>query len=103
MNNGIEIYITIKMGDTCENTLSLNEARALFGSLGDLFSIQPAIMEPKGMINTTQKNKIESTTEENKYENELKEQLVAPNLKVEAARKKTAERTKGCGNNNRRR
>jgi hypothetical protein len=96
--NEIEIDITIKMGDTCENTMKLSEARALYFSLHDIFG---------GMITVPEQHNPGSHGEvRSKIINDKEPDVVSgvkmppPNLKVEAARQRAAERTRGCGGRN---
>lgn len=120
MSNGIEIDITITMGDTCSNTMSLEEARALYNSLGGLFGNGNGIINyPDGVRgipetrNTQPKEPIRKTEIEKRVEKvqEVEEQkkslvqekrdklreAVTPNPKVESAKVNAAERTRGCG------
>lgn len=119
--NNVEMNLTIKMSDSCENTMSLTEAKALYQALDGLFgnsgvlvqndsakySAQKVNTEP--VVNEKHTAKAEAsssprvindplnTENRNKYEETMPP---PPNLKVEAARKRAAERTSGCGNRN---
>lgn len=81
--NEIEIDITIKMGDTCENTMSLSEAKALYLSLHGLFNGGVSTPVQKVIPIPAVTKTVQAT-------------IPAPNLKVEAA-KKTARKTSRCG------
>ena len=133
MNNGIEIDIIITMGDTCSNTMTLAEARALYVTLGDLFGnenpksvniieekprvkgkvtargqvdqsvnhetptiAQAEAMEAKSRLEAKAKADAQAKSAIQEKRDRLKE-AVQPNPKVEAARNKAAERTRGCG------
>ncbi|MCK5847988.1 MAG: hypothetical protein KAH01_02175 [Caldisericia bacterium] len=103
MNNGIEIDITITMGDTCSNTMSLDDARALHESLTDLFfttgSKKSSTKKVESKTPTVSPGMIKQPKPVNPgYDADTP--LPPPNLKVEAARIRAAERTKGCGSKN---
>lgn len=126
MTETIEIDITITMGDTCSNTMSLAEARMLFDTLGGLFNGGHVMHQepvhtsiPEGKIKRSTPKQKQNTIEENMKrlaeaeeklrvaEEKLKIQATtpnpvvndetAPNPKVEAARERAAKRTRGCG------
>lgn len=117
--NDIKIELTISMGDICSNTMSIDEARALYESLYNIFGNKISTSYP--VIPKTQNNgqvfaksvpqefneqvpKTESLIE--KYtkllaekQNELdmlREKIPTYNNKVEAARERAAQRTSGC-------
>ena len=122
--NEIEIDITITMGETCSNTMSLAEARALYGSLKGI--IEPEGVRVSGSVGQKTAKQRPKATGEILYDNAEKlmesammanEEVVVtkspepvapptvpkaqtmppPNLKVEAARERAAARTRGCG------
>ena len=112
MTEEIQIDITITMGDTCSNTMSLDEARMLHSKLGELFGMGNTLpytgiratgsSEP---INATPKNIVKNSIPEPVVTNQANDvptpkeavTMPPPNLKVEAARQRAAQRTKGCG------
>ena len=123
--NSVQIDLTIKMGDTCEKTMSFNEARTLYEALKPIFDntgssqlhYQPGVRsfpEPVydgGMnVNTPEEYIERQVVEPMKAPNaqDVAEKsgsttgsgqpmMPPPNLKVEAARARAAERTRGCG------
>ena len=97
MSNPIEIDITIKMGETCENTMSLAEARMLYETLGEMFS-------GSGSVKRTVAKVEPAPAKEEMQEGMMKiadqkdfVPMPPPNLKVEAAKARAANRTRGCG------
>lgn len=102
--NEVQIDITITMGDTCQNTMSLDEAKALYQTLQGLFENTPKANHtvPYNSVDHTYSNpaptKNIQNTEPNQTTNTGSEKkMPPPNLKVEAARQRAAERTSGCG------
>lgn len=121
--NEIEIDITITMGETCSNTMSLNEARILYLKLGDLFSL-PDLKKIKEQVTssgspsdskveekvksraaetmsnpnseTIKGRKVEETSEQFGSRNN-REKTSPANLKVEAAKERARKRTSSCG------
>ena len=127
----VEIDIVIKMGDTCENQMSMDEARALYNALKPIFSGEnesinvdqnfmhyppgvrsydgyeapytPPVMQPENIQHKSVEQEVEKTIS-NSTSSPAEDSKVAtpssmppPNLKVEAARERAAQRTSGCG------
>ncbi len=110
--NKVELELTIKMGETCENTMSMNEARMLYEALKPIFDntgssqvrtvSEPVVSKtskdvgakmppPKDMRSNEPHSS--STQAVPTYDSTLP----PPNLKVEAAKERAAARTRGCG------
>ena len=134
----VDIDLVIKMGDTCENQMSMDEARALYNALKPIFSGEnesvvshdnfmhyppgvrghdiydgPLTGEAKPFPHGTAKPEdiphyneapvVEKTISQatSSPAEDAKVQkspsMPPPNLKVEAARERAAQRTSGCG------
>jgi len=121
----IKIDITITMGDTCSNTMSIDDAKLLYNSLSNLFAnnqlrtIQPTTSPntmpapirnyPQPVVTSSTESTIVEKEEslKDKYKTLLDSKqkeldaLIASmptyNSKVEAARERAAQRTSGCG------
>ncbi len=118
--NKVEIDLTIKMGDTCENTMSMEEARMLYDALKPIFDNTGSnqhvrtVSEPvehRGNPMTAEDIKIAQAKmpppkdmRSNEPHSSSEQAVPAydstlppPNLKVEAAKERAAARTRGCG------
>ena len=117
--NKVEIDLTIKMGDTCENTMSMEEARMLYDALKPIFDntgsshvrtvSEPVVNRGKSMtaedIKIAQAKMPPPKDMRSNEPHSSSEQAVPaydstlppPNLKVEAAKERAAARTRGCG------
>jgi hypothetical protein len=110
----IQIDITITMGEAYSNTMSLTEAQALYKKLDKIFGNKKQVIDkyenraerketrlqarPTGeILHENAKRMKEKALEENTEPNSPKPKMPPPNLKVEAARERAAERTRGCG------